>query len=444
MSGMRALSLLSTSVSSPKSASDPRYSIMIDLLDLAEDANWESGRLAGAHSMANSHDLPFPGDDDDDRGFVRVDSVTMEDGKNARALRTHPKWVENGTIKGWFPRRELPDDAVFHAEYGFLKGAEHTNGAEFQVWAHYRQNGEKKLVRIARQSKGYTGSRRFFDADLTHLSGKRVGIELRVDTEGPSTQDWAAWVNPRVESDSSTGSMPVTINLNRFRALNIDEDSATSDIFGNPGDEPYLIVLGYKVDNQTLPEAHVFSAPDTHGNLGKSGVEAGDSFTIPGRTGKFEKTMYPVAPGLLSVQQAKEMAQIGIVVIAAEHDSTDTSSIDKGRRKMVSVARKEISKLVEERLESLGSNGSGNLDKQVQKARKKISEKASDVIVESTLKGFDVFGAIDPDNIVDSKHFSWSYKQIQEAGLSGIPFTIDARDKENGVRYQIDGKTRNM
>jgi hypothetical protein len=44
----------------------------------------------------------------------------MEDGKTYKALRAHPKWVKNGTIKGFFPWVTLPQNAAFEVATGFL------------------------------------------------------------------------------------------------------------------------------------------------------------------------------------------------------------------------------------------------------------------------------------------------------------------------------------
>ena len=42
---------------------------------------------------------------------------------------------------------------------------------------------------------------RISPADLSHLAGQEIGIELRVDAGESSGQDWAVWVDPQIEFD---------------------------------------------------------------------------------------------------------------------------------------------------------------------------------------------------------------------------------------------------
>lgn len=174
----------------------------INLTDLSSKARWESGRLVDANNATNTQNLPWQGSPSDDKGFVRLDEVTLENGQTTTALRTHPKWVSNGTIKGWHPWVELPKQAVFSAEVGFVQGAQNTDGVTFQVWEHHKEGGRTVWNKIAEVDKGYTGRLKQIEADLSHLAGKEVKIELRVDAGDSSAQDWAAWKNVTISSRS--------------------------------------------------------------------------------------------------------------------------------------------------------------------------------------------------------------------------------------------------
>jgi Ricin-type beta-trefoil lectin domain/Bacterial tandem repeat domain 1 len=164
----------------------------VSLLDLAPQARWEGGELVDSDNVKDAAALPWQGSDGDSRGFVRLDHVSMEDNVVYRALRMHPKWVNKGTIKGWLPRTPLPRQACFTAKVGFVNGARGSDGVIFQVWAHYDAVWNK----VAETYKPYNGSLQTIWADLSHLEGKSVGIELRVDTGPSSGQDWAAWIEP--------------------------------------------------------------------------------------------------------------------------------------------------------------------------------------------------------------------------------------------------------
>ena len=176
-----------------------QYPAAFNLAALSPSARWEGSRLTDASGNAtDGAALPWMGDPGDSRGFARYDSVQLEDGRTAPALRTHPKWVEQGTIKGWHQGFRLPPHAVFEAEVGFVAGAVHTDGATFVVFEHHLEGDQPRWNPIVQVHKAYSGQLERVRADLSHLAGQQVGIELRVDA-GPSPgQDWAAWVEPRI------------------------------------------------------------------------------------------------------------------------------------------------------------------------------------------------------------------------------------------------------
>ncbi|AFZ51577.1 hypothetical protein [Dactylococcopsis salina] len=175
----------------------------INLLKLSSEARWQSGRLVSANNVTNTEQLSWMGSPSNDNGFVRLEEVTLENGKTTNALRTHPKWVSNGTIKGWHPEVELPEKAVFSADVGFVEGAQNTDGVTFQVWEHHQEGGRRVWNKVAEVEKDYTGNLRQIEADLSHLAGKEVKIELRVDAGESSGQDWAAWSDVKINSASN-------------------------------------------------------------------------------------------------------------------------------------------------------------------------------------------------------------------------------------------------
>ncbi|MBS0155296.1 MAG: hypothetical protein JSS38_11920 [Nitrospira sp.] len=190
----------------PPNTSSAQPSTSIDLFQLAGDpqSRWASGRLVDAHNTTDNANLPWMGNAGDSRGFARSDvNVIMEDGRSwPSVLRTHPKWVDQGTIKGWLAWRPIPTGAHFQAQVGFLRGALGTDGVTFWVWVHYLIGGFAGNVEqwkpVAQHFKKYTQSLDTIDVDLSAYAGQSISIELRVDAGGSSGQDWAAWVNPTI------------------------------------------------------------------------------------------------------------------------------------------------------------------------------------------------------------------------------------------------------
>jgi len=157
-----------------------------DLLGAAPSAAWSSG--AGP--------LPFNGSDADNRGFVLVrQGVKIEDGSMPpRVLQTHPQWVNNGFIQGDY---QLPAPIIagdhFTAQVGFLS-AGIVGEVDFKVIVTDAQGRATVAGNVHDKADGRLQP---LDFDLSKFAGART-ISLRVETAGPSNQDWAVWVDPKV------------------------------------------------------------------------------------------------------------------------------------------------------------------------------------------------------------------------------------------------------
>jgi hypothetical protein len=114
-------------------------------------------------------------------------------------METHPRWVANGYIQGWF---SLPNPPIagdhFMVDLGF-------------VWATSVQAGEATFVVDALLADGIHTQNlitqydrmndktiRTFDIDLTQVAGARSLI-FTVYAGADAAQDWACWIDPRIE-----------------------------------------------------------------------------------------------------------------------------------------------------------------------------------------------------------------------------------------------------
>src|SRR4051794_3294080 len=132
----------------------PPPAAFLDVLELSPAAHWQGAQLTDASGNARDGvDLPFNGSDGDPNGFVILSDVGMEDGTVRHALRTHPKWVDQGTIKGWHAGRVLPPGARFEAQVGFVGGAAATDGVEFIIFEHHTEAGAPVWNEVLRVHK---------------------------------------------------------------------------------------------------------------------------------------------------------------------------------------------------------------------------------------------------------------------------------------------------
>jgi len=153
-------------------------------------ASWVSG--AGV--------LPCPGSDGDIKGFVlKKDNPKLENGTtdDEPALLTHPEWVNNGVISGRFPAFNVIEGDHLKTVIGCLYGGAACD-VKFQIT--YRANGGS-LQLLDQWIESYDGTIRKIDIDLAAngLAGKSVEFSLVVQANGPSNQDWAFWLLPRIE-----------------------------------------------------------------------------------------------------------------------------------------------------------------------------------------------------------------------------------------------------
>ncbi len=164
--------------------------VVFDFVQKGPDASWENGSGVA---------LPWNGTPNDPRGFVVLqENITLEDdSRPAQALETHPEWIMDGNISGSYDVDfEIKSGDRFVAEVGFLKGAASSNGVTFQFCYFTFIEGDC----LAEVTKTYNQTIVPFEVDLSSLNGYNAGwFQLRVLANGNANQDWAVWVNPRIE-----------------------------------------------------------------------------------------------------------------------------------------------------------------------------------------------------------------------------------------------------
>lgn len=174
--------------------------------ELAPEAMWIRGEVVDGKA-GNDGNLPWPGQLTDGEGYARLDDVAMEDGVRHRVLRTHPKWIPNGTIRGFFKLMQIYGKKTFNARVGFVENGRSIDGVIFQVWVYYSENNQDQSANIIRELKMYDGQMKTIRADLPDKV-KEFSIELRVDAGNRSEFDWAGWIDPVLISRKLVAAAP--------------------------------------------------------------------------------------------------------------------------------------------------------------------------------------------------------------------------------------------
>jgi hypothetical protein len=160
--------------------------------NLCDDASWNNG----------SRDLPCPGSDGDNRGFVMaLDSPKLEDGKSqGSGLLTFPERSNTGLISGTYEPIKIQSGDRFQA----LIGCEYkANDCDIIFRLQY-QVGGGGVRTLGQWREVYEGQYYPVNIDLSTLSGEKVKFIFTVFANGSSHEDHALWINPRITRQSSS------------------------------------------------------------------------------------------------------------------------------------------------------------------------------------------------------------------------------------------------
>lgn len=155
------------------------------------EASWRNG----------SDNLPCPGTDGDNQGFVLfLDAPKMEDGNvRGKGLLTRPQNIKDGLIVGKYPAIAVQSGDRFQALIGCLNKADDCNvifKLEYQI-------GKEAIKPLGQWAEAYEGQYYPIDIDLSALRGQKVKFILTVYANGSSHEDYGLWVNPRISRQSS-------------------------------------------------------------------------------------------------------------------------------------------------------------------------------------------------------------------------------------------------
>lgn len=160
--------------------------------NFCDDANWNNG----------SRDLPCPGSDGDNRGFVMaLDAPKLEDGKSqGKGLLTFPEARSDGFISGKYEAIKIQSGDRFQA----LIGCEYKANDCDVIFRLQYQVGSGGVRTLGQWREVYEGQFYPINIDLSTLSGEKVKFIFTVFANGSSHEDHALWVNPRITRQSST------------------------------------------------------------------------------------------------------------------------------------------------------------------------------------------------------------------------------------------------
>ncbi len=155
------------------------------------DADWKN----------SSKNLPCPGSEGDNRGFVMVlDAPKMEDGKTrGKGLLTYPEKSNNGLITGKYPGIKIKTGDHFET---YINCEYHANDCDMIFKLEY-QIGNGTIKSLGQWHEVYEGKYYPINIDLSAFNGEKVKFILSVFANGSSHEDFGLWIQPRIARQSS-------------------------------------------------------------------------------------------------------------------------------------------------------------------------------------------------------------------------------------------------
>ena len=155
------------------------------------DASWEN----------NTRNLPCPGADGENRGFVMLlNAPKLEDGSiKDKGLLTHPRQAGDGLITGKYPGINIKSGDHFQALIGCQYKA---NDCDVYFRLEY-QIGNGDIKTLGQWHEAYEGQYYPVNIDLNSLSGSRVKFIFTIFANGSAHEDYALWIAPRISRQSS-------------------------------------------------------------------------------------------------------------------------------------------------------------------------------------------------------------------------------------------------
>jgi hypothetical protein len=168
-----------------------------------------TANYCAAEWTGNGKAISCQGKDGDKDGFVlyRTKPV-LENGSvdNEPALITNPPLINDGVIRGKYPSYLVKPEDRFKSVIGCERNATKCS-VRFQL-DYQIDNGA--IQTFATWNEAYDSMLTFIDIDLSPLAGKNVSFILTVLANGPSDNDRAQWLLPRIQSMPPTPTPTVT------------------------------------------------------------------------------------------------------------------------------------------------------------------------------------------------------------------------------------------
>jgi len=199
----------------------------------------------------------------------------------------------------------------------------------------------------------------------------------------------------------------VTFNLERL----VCHDEA--DGWGDA--EPYMWTIFFKIDGTTCRlndslmlegTATVFTTPGSHGNLGDTDVDDGDTVSIPSAIGVQTMALTPIpVPDFVKQAGTDDITAVaGCIVILMEEDNISDDGAEAGHRSLNSAVEEALNDIIP----TLGFSNQEITDDDIESLTEKVKSRIGDAIKDQQNFFENIWSWLDRDDVIGTRVWKFS------------------------------------
>ncbi len=206
--------------------------------------------------------------------------------------------------------------------------------------------------------------------------------------------------------------------------------------------EPYLWTVFFKIDGTTVRlndslnlegTASVETTPGSHGNLGDTDVDEGDTLNIPSAIGFWQTTLFPIpVPDFVKNLGTDDIAAVaGVICILMEEDNVSDSGANAGHTALNNAVQSALDSVIG----SLGVNHPEITQADIDAMSDAIQSKVTNAVKDSQNIFENIWSWLNSDDTIGTKVFFFNQDDLIANGTT----TLHQRWDNEGD-WEINGK----
>jgi hypothetical protein len=205
--------------------------------------------------------------------------------------------------------------------------------------------------------------------------------------------------------------------------------------------EPYLWTVFFKIDGSTVSlndslnlsgTATVETTPGSHGNLGDTDVDGGDTVSIPNAIGFWETNLIPIpVPQWVKDTGTDDLPAVaGVICVLMEEDNVSDSGANAGHNALNAAVQSALDSLIN----SLGFSHQEVTDEDISALTSSVQSKVEDAVKNNQNIFENIWSWLNPDDTIGTVVFRFDQDTLLNNGTT----TLNKRWKNEGD-WELNG-----